>query len=1111
MTPVACWCGLADLSPFGGGYLECACGTLVRASKPDGDITRVTDDDRDVYGQQYWHAHQADLGQPILERRAVLDFRDRCMPWLTTVLAYKRPPARVLEIGAGHGGFLALLAAAGFDSIGIELSPWVVDYATRTSNVRMLRGPLEDQPFEPGTFDLIVAFDVLEHLPDPLGTIALCAKLLQPDGLLILQTPGRPAAGYLALAAGPFGRMLIPEHLYLFSHSSARELLGRAGLPGVEMIPSVFETDVTLVAGHTAPRRLDAYEPLARAMPGGPQPLADALLFFHRALALERESARRRIDTLESEYRVADRDRRERLQRMEEIGAQFAQADRDRVERLQRMGEIGAQLAQADRDRTERLQRIEELGTQLAQADRDRTERLQRMEELGAQLAQADRDRTERLQRIEELDLELKQARSVNHEQQTRLAALHELVGVLRGLEIEAEKERQTLRRQIDDLEAQRTASDEARQMLESRATALQVALIDADAERRAERETLGQQVEHLEARLRDSEDAGRAQDGRLAALQAGLLAADTERREYRQQIRQLESSRAHLMDRHRMLQVVAADHRNSRIYRAMVAAGRWRAHDTRLHSLLDDPSDQRLPRGRDLLARRWTLTTMRARSRDGVVAIDLTAVLPGGQNGGAKLVAIEMVRQLARLAPDRGWLLLTSASCHDELAGLESAGVRRRLVDPTPTALAELVAEETVAALFCPMTTAPFDDPRVPLVCLVHDLQVVTYPEFFSDLERRERLAALEHVALCADRVLTPSGYVRDTLLRYSTLARDHVVAIPHVFAANRLERPAEHDVTEILDRYGIERERYFLYPGNLWPHKNHAMLLVAFSRFCARHPGLSIRLVLPGATHPDTGDVRSSIERLGLVNHVVAPGYIPDAELAALMRGALALVVPSLYEGFGMPLLEAFAAGCPVACSNIASLPEVAGGAALLFDPRRPDAILSAMEQLATQPDLRAGLTQRGEDRLSALRAMASPTVGYLQAIEAVIGQPRRPRTQLAGVFQDQWTTSSFVVAHAGGDATLDLALENPRDTTVTVTTPGNEPVALGPAQGVVLTCTLPPDAGCFEFVVSPVFRPSEDGASSDTRRLGLRVWRANVVAAGGATHDLLAGDHV
>ena len=126
-----CWCGNTDLVPFSPKYLKCeSCNTLVVAEVSEVNQTLVTDSDEDFYGRSYWFAHQEEnLGLPNISVRSRSDLPERCTHWLGTVLKYKLPPGKVLELGSAHGGFVALLRWAGFDTTGLELSPWVADYA----------------------------------------------------------------------------------------------------------------------------------------------------------------------------------------------------------------------------------------------------------------------------------------------------------------------------------------------------------------------------------------------------------------------------------------------------------------------------------------------------------------------------------------------------------------------------------------------------------------------------------------------------------------------------------------------------------------------------------------------------------------------------------------------------------------------------------------------------------------------------------------------------------------------------------------------------------------------------------------------------------------------
>ena len=164
---------------------------------------------------------------------------------------------------------------------------------------------------------------------------------------------------------------------------------------------------------------------------------------------------------------------------------------------------------------------------------------------------------------------------------------------------------------------------------------------------------------------------------------------------------------------------------------------------------------------------------------------------------------------------------------------------------------------------------------------------------------------------------------------------------------------------------RLGLASQRYLIYPANFWKHKNHEMLLTAFGMAC--HGGLAadIKLVCTGAPGARQEWLMSAAHTMNLGDRILFPGYLPNAELAALMANCTGVVFPSLYEGFGLPVIEAMAAGVPVACSNTTSLPEVAADAAILFDPRVPTQIAQAMISLVKNEALRARLIQAGQQR--------------------------------------------------------------------------------------------------------------------------------------------------
>ena len=256
---------------------------------------------------------------------------------------------------------------------------------------------------------------------------------------------------------------------------------------------------------------------------------------------------------------------------------------------------------------------------------------------------------------------------------------------------------------------------------------------------------------------------------------------------------------------------------------------------------------------------------------------------------------------------------------------------------------------------LFVPAHVLPLVHPRASLVT-VHDLGYLHFPEahpwrqrLYLDLSTRWSARAAAH--LLADSEATKA----DLVARYGTPAGKISVAYPGRDPG--LAPVRDPGLVEAAKaRYGIAGE-YFLYLGTLQPRKNLARVIDAFAQMKA-----GTTLVLAGKRGWLYDDLFAQVRRLGLEGRVVFPGYVRDEDKAALLSGALAFVFPSLYEGFGLPVLEAQACGCPVIASTTSSLPEVAGDAALLVDPGDAGAIGGAMERVAKDRGLRGRLIERG-----------------------------------------------------------------------------------------------------------------------------------------------------
>ncbi|MGQ9890076.1 MAG: glycosyltransferase family 4 protein [Aggregatilineales bacterium] len=253
----------------------------------------------------------------------------------------------------------------------------------------------------------------------------------------------------------------------------------------------------------------------------------------------------------------------------------------------------------------------------------------------------------------------------------------------------------------------------------------------------------------------------------------------------------------------------------------------------------------------------------------------------------------------------------------------------------------------------FVPAHTLPLWFPG-PAVVTVHDLGYRYFPEAHPAHQRLYLDLTTRHSARRAAVVLADSGATaQDLSLFYGTPPAKIRVVYPGV------DPPPVGDLAAVRAKYGLP-ERYFLFLGTLQPRKNIAVIVQSYQRWRSAHPDDSAGLVLAGAKGWLYDDTWAS----GLPG-VHLTGYVDDADRGALYARALALVFPSLYEGFGFPVIEAMHCGAPVIAANTSSLPELVGDAGLLVDPLDVDAIAAKLARLAANPDLRADLAAKGRAR--------------------------------------------------------------------------------------------------------------------------------------------------
>jgi glycosyltransferase involved in cell wall biosynthesis len=332
----------------------------------------------------------------------------------------------------------------------------------------------------------------------------------------------------------------------------------------------------------------------------------------------------------------------------------------------------------------------------------------------------------------------------------------------------------------------------------------------------------------------------------------------------------------------------------------------------------------------------------------------------------GTETYSLHLIRNLIALGMGHRFRLYTNGQPAAGLFGgdLPAANVELRLI-PFPRLWTHLrlsaeMAVRPPAVLFVPAHVLPLIHPRRSVVT-VHDLGYLAYPAAHKTGDRRYLDWSTRWNARCATAVIADSAATKADLIRtYGVDERK--IRVIHLGRDETLAPVCDARVSaEVRARYGIAG-RYLLYVGTLQPRKNLARVIEAFARAAAGPAFSDLLLVLAGKKGWLYDDLFAQVERLGLPGRVIFPGYVDDADLPALLSGALAFVFPSLHEGFGIPVLEAGACGVPVITSNTSSLPEVAGDAALLVDPHDVDAIAEAMNRLVTDEALRAELSRRG-----------------------------------------------------------------------------------------------------------------------------------------------------
>lgn len=357
-------------------------------------------------------------------------------------------------------------------------------------------------------------------------------------------------------------------------------------------------------------------------------------------------------------------------------------------------------------------------------------------------------------------------------------------------------------------------------------------------------------------------------------------------------------------------------------------------------------------------------------------IAFDLTQI-PANKTG-AGIYALNLVREITRLNTstptheflffiqddDPEFMTLIQNEKHCTLHPVKSFIYRNMLprLAFEQFILPRHCKKENVDIIFSTHYTIPYFT-RIPRVVVFHDMTFYLFPELHEKIKRLYFKTLMPHSVKKSRAVITVSESTKnDVLTQFPLTPRNKISVIHHgVDAFDETKTTDKTSIDTYLQKYGLTAKEYVLFVGTLEPRKNITGLLHAYHHL-RQSTGADFKLVIVGKKGWFYREIFETVKKYKLEDAVVFTGYVDETEKRALLSQTLMFLYPSFYEGFGIPILEAMAAGAPVITGNTSSLPEVAGDAALLVNPHEWEEIAAAMKRLLTDPKLQDKLKQKG-----------------------------------------------------------------------------------------------------------------------------------------------------
>ncbi len=278
-----------------------------------------------------------------------------------------------------------------------------------------------------------------------------------------------------------------------------------------------------------------------------------------------------------------------------------------------------------------------------------------------------------------------------------------------------------------------------------------------------------------------------------------------------------------------------------------------------------------------------------------------------------------------------------------------------------------------------------------IPCVTTVHDM---AFFDLYKDYVEqghvnwgRKRISASVKFS---DKVITVSNFTKRRIVEKLGAPWDKVTAIPIQLGTRILSSVDKNEAKSILEKFKLQDKKYLIFISGFWPNKNHERLIRAFAQFIEQEKSSDLKLVLCGSKA--SKKIFKLVEQLGMKDRIIITGFVKNKDLGVLLQHSLAFVHSSVYEGFGMPVIEAMAAGIPVVCSDGGSLPEVAGDAALMINPYEINSIASAMSRIVYDSELRERLIKLGKKRAKKFEDTDSMVDEYIRVFEEVMSSKKK-----------------------------------------------------------------------------------------------------------------------